>query len=67
MPGRYGELNAHATKHRLTPFSALSNQLSLAEMLEPVWEGCLAASRVSLAAGEAQWLNLTEEVHHGRA
>lgn len=40
---RYRAFNDHATAEGLTPFSALSNQLSLAEMREPVWEGCLRA------------------------
>lgn len=36
-------LNAEAAESGATPFSILSNQLSLAEMHEPVWPGCLRA------------------------
>ena len=40
---RYEAFNDYAASHDLTPFTVLSNQLSLAEMQEPVWEGCLRA------------------------
>jgi aryl-alcohol dehydrogenase-like predicted oxidoreductase len=40
---RFEAFNAAAARHGAPPFSVLSNQLSLAEMREPVWEGCLRA------------------------
>lgn len=40
---RYEAFNAEAERVGTTPFSILSNQLSLAEMREPVWSGCLRA------------------------
>jgi aryl-alcohol dehydrogenase-like predicted oxidoreductase len=42
-PERYHAYNRAAIERGATPFSLLSNQLSLAESLAPVWEGCLAA------------------------
>jgi len=36
--------NAYAKAKGLVGFSAVSNNLSLARMVEPVWEGCLASS-----------------------
>ena len=36
--------NAYAAKHGLTPFSAVSNNFSLARMVDPVWPGCVAAA-----------------------
>jgi aryl-alcohol dehydrogenase-like predicted oxidoreductase len=42
-PARYERFNEEAARRRLTPFSLVSNQLSLAEMLEPVWDTCLRA------------------------
>ena len=41
---RFEEANEYAAKHGLTSFSVLSNNFSLARMLEPPWEGCIAAS-----------------------
>jgi predicted dehydrogenase/aryl-alcohol dehydrogenase-like predicted oxidoreductase len=43
-PERVDEANAYARKHKLMEFTAVSNQFSLAEMIEPVWPGCLSAS-----------------------
>jgi aryl-alcohol dehydrogenase-like predicted oxidoreductase len=40
---RFEAFNAYAGRHGRTPATVLSNQLSLAEMLEPVWDGCLRA------------------------
>jgi aryl-alcohol dehydrogenase-like predicted oxidoreductase len=40
---RYEAFDAEAARAGATPFSILSNQLSLAEMREPVWAGCLRA------------------------
>ena len=41
---RVREANAYAAKHGLAPFAAVSNNFSLAQMVEPVWPGCVAAS-----------------------
>jgi predicted dehydrogenase/aryl-alcohol dehydrogenase-like predicted oxidoreductase len=43
-PARFDEANAYAKKNRMTPFAALSNNFSLARMVNPVWGGCVAAS-----------------------
>jgi aryl-alcohol dehydrogenase-like predicted oxidoreductase len=37
---RYDAFGAYADAHGLTPFSALSNHLSLARPVEPAWPGC---------------------------
>lgn len=36
--------NAYAKEHGLVGFSALSNNFSLARMVDPVWHGCVSAS-----------------------
>ena len=41
---RVEEANAYAQKHGLAGFSAVSNNFSLARMVNPVWGGCIAAS-----------------------
>ena len=41
---RVREANAYAAEHGLAPFVAVSNNFSLAQMVEPVWAGCVAAS-----------------------
>ncbi len=41
---RIEEANAYAAEHGLVGFRALSNNFSLARMVEPVWTGCIAAS-----------------------
>jgi aryl-alcohol dehydrogenase-like predicted oxidoreductase len=41
---RVAEANAYARAHGLTGFAALSNNLSLARMVQPVWGGCVHAS-----------------------
>jgi aryl-alcohol dehydrogenase-like predicted oxidoreductase len=38
---RFEAFNAYAAREGRTPAVLISNQLSLAEMLEPVWAGCL--------------------------
>jgi predicted dehydrogenase/aryl-alcohol dehydrogenase-like predicted oxidoreductase len=38
------EANDYARKRVLTPFSLVSNQFSLARMVDPIWEGCVSAS-----------------------
>jgi aryl-alcohol dehydrogenase-like predicted oxidoreductase len=40
---RFDAFNAYAGRHGRAPALLLSNQLSLAEMVEPVWAGCLRA------------------------
>ena len=41
---RVQEANAYARSRGLRPFSAVSNNFSLARMVDPVWSGCVAAS-----------------------
>lgn len=41
---RVDAANAYAQKHRLTGFSVVSNNFSLARMVRPVWPGCVSAS-----------------------
>jgi predicted dehydrogenase/aryl-alcohol dehydrogenase-like predicted oxidoreductase len=41
---RVDEANDYAARTKRKGFQALSNQFSLAEMVEPVWTGCLSAS-----------------------
>jgi aryl-alcohol dehydrogenase-like predicted oxidoreductase len=41
---RIDAANAYAAAHGKTGFTALSNQFSLADMIEPPWAGCRAAS-----------------------
>ena len=36
--------NAWAAEHGMTGFSAMSNNFSLARMVDPVWKGCISAS-----------------------
>ena len=51
---RLAAANAYARAHGRRGFSVLSNQLSLARMVDPVWKGCIsagdAASRAALVA-----------------
>ncbi len=51
---RLAAANAYAAAHGRRGFAAVSNQLSLARMIQPVWKGCVsageAASRATLAA-----------------
>ena len=44
---RLSAANEYARKKGLTGFAAVSNQLSLARMLEPPWPGCLSAFEAS--------------------
>ena len=41
---RFEEANDYAAKRGRTGFSVLSNNFSLARMIEPSWEGCVSAS-----------------------
>ncbi|PTY01914.1 oxidoreductase [Verrucomicrobia bacterium LW23] len=45
---RTDEANAYAAKHGKQGFSLLSNNLSLARMVSPVWDGCVASSEPSM-------------------
>ena len=50
---RIREANQYAEAHGLTPFVASSPQFSLAEMVEPPWEGCVSIGGPSEAAARA--------------
>lgn len=41
---RVREANDWAKRHHRTGFSAISNQFSLARMIDPVWAGCISAN-----------------------
>lgn len=47
-PERFDEAKAYAKANRKTPFVALSNNFSLARMVNPVWGGCMASSDPAL-------------------
>ena len=47
---RVQEANAYAEAEGMTPFAAVSNNFSLARMVDPVWAGCIAASDVEWRA-----------------
>ena len=53
---RVEAFNEEAAAHGLAPVACLSNQFSLAEMLDPVWEGCLTA----FDAASRAWLERTQ-------
>ncbi len=42
--GRMAEANEYAKKNGSQPFSVVSNNFSLARMVDPVWPGCVLAS-----------------------
>ena len=48
--------NAWAAEHGMTGFSAMSNNFSLARMVDPVWKGCISASDADSRA----WLTKTQ-------
>jgi predicted dehydrogenase/aryl-alcohol dehydrogenase-like predicted oxidoreductase len=52
---RIEEANEYAQANGLVGFTALSNQFSLARMVEPPWKGCLSASTPEFR----QWLERT--------
>ena len=52
---RVQEANAYAAANGLTPFAAVSNNFSLARMVDPIWPGCVAASDADWRA----WLATT--------
>ena len=41
---RFMEANTYSTSKNISPFGVLSNNFSLAKMLEPVWPGCFSCS-----------------------
>ena len=49
-PARVDAFNAYARAHGKTGFSAVSNNLALARMVDPVWAGCLTASDPEILA-----------------
>jgi len=51
-PERIDAANRYAEEKGLSGFAALSNNFSLAEMIEPPWDGCISASD----ADTRQWL-----------
>ncbi len=53
---RVQEANEYAQANGLSGFSAISNNFSLARMVEPVWAGCIAASDAQSRA----WLTKTQ-------
>ncbi len=58
-PERFAAANAYAAAHGLQGMAVLSNNLSLARMVEPVWDGCL---HLSDPAGRA-WLAANRVIH----
>jgi aryl-alcohol dehydrogenase-like predicted oxidoreductase len=62
---RVAEANAWARAHGLDGFSALSNNLSLARMVQPVWAGCVhvsdAESRAWLAREQLPLLSWSSQ------
>lgn len=53
---RVQEANTYASENGLMGFSAMSNNFSLARMVEPVWAGCIAASDPE----SREWLTETQ-------
>jgi aryl-alcohol dehydrogenase-like predicted oxidoreductase len=47
---RVEEVNAYAAQKGLQGFSAISNNLSLARMVNPVWDGCLSLNNAASRA-----------------
>lgn len=52
---RIREANAYAEAHGLVPFAASSPQFSLAEMVQPPWDGCVSIGGPSGAAARAYY------------
>ena len=48
--------NAYAAKNQLQGFGAISNNFSLAQMMDPVWAGCVSSSD----AESRKWLQKTQ-------
>jgi predicted dehydrogenase/aryl-alcohol dehydrogenase-like predicted oxidoreductase len=53
---RVQQANDYAKAHNKTGFTSISNNFSLARMVDPVWKGCISASD----AGSRQWLAQTQ-------
>lgn len=53
---RMAEANAYARRKGVQGFGALSNNFSLARMVDPVWAGCISASD----AASRRWLTETQ-------
>ncbi|HEY8965426.1 MAG TPA: aldo/keto reductase [Candidatus Methylacidiphilales bacterium] len=51
---RLKEANAYAARKGLRPFELVSNNFSLARMVDPVWEGCVSASAPEFKAWLAE-------------
>ncbi len=56
---RFKAANAYAAARQLTPFSILNNNLSLAVMEKPVWNGCVTSNNAETLA----FLNETQTTH----
>ena len=56
---RIQEANAYAEQNGLVPFVSASPHFSLAEQVEPPWEGCLSITGASMAAAR-QWYAATQ-------
>ncbi len=71
---RLEEANAWAAQHGMSGFSAVSNNFSLARMVQPVWAGCLSASDARSRAWHTQhqmplmpWSSQAQGFFTGRA
>jgi predicted dehydrogenase/aryl-alcohol dehydrogenase-like predicted oxidoreductase len=53
---RVQQANDYAKQHGLIGFSVVSNNFSLARMVDPVWDGCVSASDVA----SRDWLERTQ-------
>lgn len=60
-PARIGEANEYAKANALQPFDALSNQFSLASMIQPAWPGTLSLSETS----DIAWLKQNDLLFFG--
>jgi predicted dehydrogenase/aryl-alcohol dehydrogenase-like predicted oxidoreductase len=43
-PQRFSEANEYAQKNKLKPMALLNNNLSLAVMQKPIWDGCISSN-----------------------
>lgn len=53
---RVDAANAYAQEHGMTGFSAVSNNFSLARMVDPIWGGCISSSD----AKSREWFTRTQ-------
>jgi len=58
-PKRIAEANAYAVANGLQPMQIMNNNLSLAVMERPIWEGCISANTLETLA----FLRETEMIH----